>query len=91
MFWSDVKKELRELGATCEEWSVDYMTMAEHNNICGIRGRFPNGQDYSIISHKYSYGGDKDEFEIMSSCFEDEVRGYLSESEAIDLLREIAE
>ena len=90
MFWSNIKRELKELKATCEEWSVDYMVMYEHDNICGIRGSFPNGQDYSIISHKYSYGGNDGEFEIMASYIEEEVRGYLTESEAIELLRNIA-
>ena len=66
------------------------MVLIEHDNICGIRGKFLNGEDYSIISHKYSYGGKDDEFEIMSSWIEEEVRGYLNETEAIELLRDIA-
>lgn len=91
MFWSNIKRELKNLNATCEEWSVEYMVIIEHDNICGIKGKFPNGEDYSVISHKYSYGGDKDEFEIMSSLLENEVEGYLSEEEAIEMLRKIAD
>lgn len=91
MFWDNIREELKRLNATCEDWSIDYMVINKHDNICGIRGVFPNGQNYSVISHKYSYGGKEGEFEIMSSFFEEEVKGYLSEREAIKLLRDISD
>lgn len=88
MFWSNVRNSLVKYGEV-EEWNVDYMGMKSHDNICGLR--LENKEfNISIISHKYSYGGTEDLFEIMCSLIEDDgIKGYLTEKEAIEYIDSI--
>ena len=90
MFWSEIRKKLIKLGANFESWSADYMVIESHDSICGLKGVFPNGNNFSIVSHKYSYGGTDDKFEIMAESAFDDVEGHLSEEEAIKFLELIS-
>lgn len=63
---------------------------------------FDNGWGASIVSHKYSYGGDKGLYELAvldssgdlhydNVVAEGDVRGYLGEEEVTDLIKQIQE
>lgn len=87
MFWSKIRKKLSEYG-NVTEWSNDYMVIPEHDNICGL-GLIEQGKDISIISHKSSYGGNDDLFEIMPSINEEDeygVDGFLTEEQALQYI-----
>lgn len=83
MFWDNVKNELKKYGEV-SDWNDGYMSMGKHDFICGLRLTTEKGNDISVVSHKYSYGGDMDLFEIMPSVDDqNDVDGYLTEEEAI--------
>ena len=49
-------------------------------------GHFQRGQGYSVISHRYSYGGDKGLLEVWRMGTD--ARGWLSAEEALKIIRE---
>lgn len=90
MIWDGIKNKLDELGATQREWSKPYMQLFSHGGICGIKGEL-NGCEYSIISHRHSYGGNEGLFEVMPDVNnEGDVTGYMSENEVFDYLEKMA-
>lgn len=89
MFWDNIKNELLKYGSV-KEWADDFMVIKNHDNICGVAIHSPI--EISVISHKYSYGGNEDMFEIMPSVDNmNDVDGYLSEKEVIRAINKIVE
>lgn len=85
MYWNKIKECLIKYGEP-EEWSLDWMAIESHDGICGLNIKNKKGNiDISVISHKLSYGGKDDLFEIMPGLDggENSVDGYLTEEEAI--------
>lgn len=84
MFWDKIKNELSKHGNT-ELWSQEFMVQPQ-KEYCGIRGKTKQADNISIVSHKFSYGGDEDLFEIWLDSKED-VEGFLTEEQVIEIIR----
>lgn len=84
MFWDRIKDRCEKNNFDYEEWCDVYMLEDNRDGICGIRVYF-NGEEISIISHKYSYGGKQGLFEILPYD-SDDVEGFLSEEDVLTKL-----
>lgn len=87
--WFPIIKTLLELGEKdAIIWYYDFIANDDGSNICGIRGQI-KGFNYSIISHKYSYGGEQDLFEVMPGIGEEsnDVTGWLTVEQVIAYLK----
>lgn len=90
MFWNRIREKLNELGATQKEWSQSYMAIPLNGGVCGITGTL-NGCEYSIICHRYSYGGEEGLFEVMPDINNNgDVTGNMTESEVFEYLEKMA-
>lgn len=85
IFWNNIENELDKLELDFDEWNIPSMAIESHDNVCGVK---INKDGLSIISHKHSYGGEEDLFEIMPGIGEDIVTGWLTEDEVIKVIKE---
>ena len=88
IFWNNIENELGKLELDFEGWNMPSMVIESHDGICGIKINEDKEDELSIISHKHSYGGKEDLFEIMPGIDGDDVTGWLSENEIIDIIKE---
>lgn len=79
-----------------------YLTVDRNENQCiGKIYKFENGRGASVVSHQYSYGGEKGLYELAvldengnldyTTPITNDVIGWLTWEEVIDLLRKIKE
>lgn len=75
-------EELNKLRELLEKNNIDY---TNKSNVSKNDGIDINYKDYeiSVISHKFSYGGNRGLLEIMASFIEGEVKGYLTAEEVM--------
>lgn len=87
--WMPIIKTLMEMGEeNATIWLEEFMALPGEK-ICGIKGTI-DGASYSIISHKYSYGGNKKLFEVMPGIGDDfnDVTGWLDTEDVVLYLKE---
>lgn len=87
VFWDRVIEYLESKGYLNETWNDSFISL--YDGVCGVRTGNKSTDELSIISHKYSYGGDEGLFEIMPGLNDDDVTGYLTFDElkeAIDII-----
>lgn len=79
-------KELDKLRKLLEENDIAYTNKSIVSENDGIDIVYKN-YDISVISHKYSYGGDRGLLEIMASFIDNHVKGYMTANEVMEEIK----
>ncbi len=75
-------KELNKLRELLEKNNIDYTNKSIIGENDGIDIDYKD-YEISVISHPFSYGGNRGLLEIMASFIENEVKGYLTAEEVM--------